>query len=74
MTDANESLMYKLAAEYLRALIEDGTLTPGQAVPSVTALNTRTRWPLRTCTRALRYLNEQGVLTRYPGLGYYVTA
>ena len=74
MTGANDSLMYKLAAEYLRALIEDGTLAPGHAVPSVTALNARTRWPLVTCTRALRYLNEQGVLTRYPGLGYYVPA
>lgn len=61
----------RLAAE-LRAQIEDGTLAPGKPVPSRTQLAAQTGWSPITCVKALRLLEKEGFLSRYPGLGYYV--
>ena len=57
----------------LRTQIENGDLIPGEPAPSITALvrdghaNSR-----QTCGKALRSLADEGLLIRYPGLGYYV--
>jgi DNA-binding GntR family transcriptional regulator len=31
------------------------------------------KWSRQTCARALQTLEAEGLLTRYPGSGYYVT-
>ncbi len=43
MTDVNDPTKYKLVAAALRAQIEDGTISFGQAVP-LTELATQTQW------------------------------
>lgn len=61
----------RLAAE-LREQIEDGTLAPGKPVPSRVQLAAQTGWSPITCVKALRLLEHEGLLSRYPGLGYFV--
>ena len=57
----------------MRAQIEDGTIAVGQAVP-LAELAAQTQWSRQTCARGLQSLVEEGLLTRYQGHGYYVTA
>ncbi len=61
----------RLAAE-LRKKIEDGSLRPGERVPSITVLAAERGWARQTCGRALRILKDEGLLRWIPGLGYYV--
>jgi DNA-binding GntR family transcriptional regulator len=42
--------------------------------PSITTLSQQYGHARQTCAKALRTLEEEGLLTRIPGLGYYVTA
>ena len=63
----------RLAAE-LRKEITAGTLAVGQPTPSITTLSQRYGYARQTCAKALRMLEDEGLLTRVPGLGYYVTA
>jgi DNA-binding transcriptional MocR family regulator len=50
----------------------DGTLEPGQPAPSITRLSQEHGHARPTCSKALRILEGEGLLTRIPGLGYYV--
>jgi GntR family transcriptional regulator len=62
----------RLAAE-LRKEIADGALAVGKPTPSITTLSQRHGHARQTCAKALRMLEDEGLLTRVPGLGYYVT-
>ena len=62
----------RLAAR-LRREIAEGTLTPGNPTPSITTLSQQYGHARQTCAKALRTLVDEGLLTRIPGLGYYVT-
>ncbi len=59
---------YLLAADVVRAQVEDGTLKPGQPAPSSIELRKATGYSQMTCLKGLRFLAEAGVLTRGPGL------
>lgn len=61
----------RLAAQIRRG-IEDGTLRPGDPVPSITALAADGGWARQTCAKALRVLQAEGYLVRVNGLTYYV--
>lgn len=61
----------RLAAE-LRQDIALGKLKPGKPTPSITTLSQQYGHARQTCAKALRLLVSEGLLTRYPGLGYYV--
>jgi DNA-binding GntR family transcriptional regulator len=61
----------RLAAE-LRRDIAAGTLNPGKPTPSITTLSQQYGHARQTCAKALRLLVDEGLLIRYPGLGYYV--
>lgn len=63
---------YRRIAGGLRRQVEAGELRPGQAVPSITALARQTGRARQTCGKALRLLEGEGMLARYPGRGYYV--
>ena len=63
----------RLAAR-LRREIAEGKLTPGMPTPSITTLCQEYGHARQTCAKALRTLVDEGLLTRVPGLGYYVTA
>ena len=57
----------------LRRQIAEGTLAPGMPTPSITTLSQQYGHARQTCAKALRILEDEGLLTRIPGLGYYVT-
>jgi DNA-binding GntR family transcriptional regulator len=61
----------RLALE-LRKQIEEGKLPVGSPTPSITTLNQDFGHARQTCAKALRLLVDEGLLIRYPGLGYYV--
>jgi GntR family transcriptional regulator len=56
----------------VRAQIESGELASGQPVPSITTLAQEHGVARQTAGKALRVLEEEGRVTRVPGLGYYV--
>ncbi len=62
----------RLAAR-LRREITEGKLSPGMPTPSITTLSQQYGHARQTCAKALRTLEDEGLLTRIPGLGYYVT-
>jgi DNA-binding GntR family transcriptional regulator len=63
---------YRQLAEALRAQITNGEIAPGDPAPTITELATSHGCARQTCAKALRILVDEGLLTRYPGLGYYV--
>jgi DNA-binding GntR family transcriptional regulator len=72
IADENDPRAYiRLAAE-LRRDIAEGKLAPGQPTPSITTLSQQYGHARQTCAKALRLLVDEGLLIRYPGLGYYV--
>lgn len=76
MTSAHDDLAdpraYVRFAALVRMQIADGTLMPGQSTPSITRLSKEYGHALPTCGKALRMLEGEGLVTRIPGLGYYV--
>lgn len=61
----------QLASE-LRRQIANGTLRPGEPVPSIGTLAGSRGWSRGPCIKALHTLEAEGLLRRTPGLGYYV--
>lgn len=59
-------------AAVLRKEIAAGTYPPGSATPSITTLSQEYGHARQTCSKALGILVKEGLLVRYPGLGYYV--
>jgi DNA-binding GntR family transcriptional regulator len=70
MADASGLVEYEQVAASLRGQIRDGTIASGQPVQA-TDFAAHTGSPLRACARALECLRQEGLLTRYPGLGYH---
>jgi DNA-binding GntR family transcriptional regulator len=56
----------------LRRAIAEGKYPPGSPTPSITTLSQEYGHARQTCAKALRMLVDEGLLIRYPGLGYYV--
>ena len=69
VTDPQASM--RLAA-IVRQQIIDGKLGPGGPAPSITFLSQEHGHARPTCSRAMRMVEDEGLLTRIPGLGYYV--
>jgi DNA-binding transcriptional MocR family regulator len=63
---------YVRLAAIVRQQVTDGILKPGQPAPSITRLSQEYGHARPTCGKALRLLEGEKVLTRIPGLGYYV--
>jgi DNA-binding GntR family transcriptional regulator len=70
--DSDPRAYVKLAAE-VRNAVTGGMLKPGTAAPSIAALAEQYGHARQTCSKALGILVQEGLLVRYPGLGYYVT-
>jgi DNA-binding GntR family transcriptional regulator len=64
---------YVRLAALLRRDITGGTLRPGTPAPSITALSRQYGHARQTCSKALRILQAEGLVVRYPGMGYFVT-
>jgi len=71
--DESDPRAYVRLAARLRREIAEGTLAPGMPTPSITTLSQQYGHARQTCAKALRTLEDEGLLTRIPGLGYYVT-
>jgi DNA-binding GntR family transcriptional regulator len=72
--DPTDPRAYVRLAAMLRQQIADGALKPGRPAPSLTRLSYVHGYARPTCAKALRMLEGEGLLTRIPGLGYYVAA
>lgn len=58
---------------HVRGLVHDRTIPPGEPIPTITSLCRRFSCTRQTVSKALRLLEGDGILYRYPGLGYYVS-
>jgi len=59
-------------AAIVRQGIAEGRWQPGQPVPSITTLGQDYGVARQTAAKALRLLESEGLVTRVPGLGYFV--
>jgi DNA-binding GntR family transcriptional regulator len=72
LAEADPRSYVRLAAR-LRNQILNGELAPGGAVPSITTFSQELGHARQTCGKAMQLLEQEGLLMRVPGLGYYVT-
>jgi hypothetical protein len=63
----------RIAAE-LRAQISSGGLVPGDKLPPIGALIRDRKVSRETAGKGLQVLEQEGLVMRVPGLGYYVAA
>jgi DNA-binding GntR family transcriptional regulator len=73
ITNESDPRAYVRITDRLRREIAEGTYAPGTPAPSITTLCKEYGHARQTCARALRTLEAEGLLTRVPGLGYYVS-
>ena len=71
-THHDDPRKYVQLAAALRAQITSGEIAPGTPAPTITQLASDHHCARQTCAKALRILVTEGLLTRFPGLGYYV--
>ena len=64
---------YVRIAAMVREMISSQVLPPGSPAPSITRLCREHGHARQTCGRAMRLLEDEDLLHRVPGLGYYVT-
>jgi DNA-binding GntR family transcriptional regulator len=70
-TTTDDPRLHVRIAEDVRKKIAEGVLTAGDAV-SITYTAQECGVSRQTVTKALRALERDGLLRRYPGMGYYV--
>jgi len=64
---------YVRIATMVRQMISSQVLPPGSPAPTITGLCREHGYARQTCGQAMRLLEDEGLLHRVPGLGYYVT-
>ena len=69
---AEDPRIYVRVLLRVREEIADGTLRPGEPTPTIDAFCRQFGCTRQTVSKALNLLTEEGLLVRYPGLGYYV--
>jgi DNA-binding transcriptional MocR family regulator len=65
--------LYEELASHVSGLIQDGTLRPGERVPSVREIVRERRVSPATAMRAYQLLEAQGLIETRPRSGYYVS-
>lgn len=68
----SESPLYEQVADRIQALIHEGTLTPGERLPSVRKLKQQLSVSISTVLEAYRLLEDRGLIMARPQSGYYV--
>ena len=69
---ADDPRAYMRMAAVVRQQVAVGALQPGRPAPSITHLAREYGHARPTSSKALRLLEDEGLLIRVPGLGYYV--
>ncbi len=69
---AEASHLYQEVAQFIAALVENGTLGLGSRAPSLREICRQRRISLSTALQAYRLLEDRGVLEARPQSGYYV--
>jgi DNA-binding transcriptional MocR family regulator len=64
--------LYEQVADRIRTLIHEGTLQPGDRVPSVRKLHQQLSVSISTVLEAYRVLEDQGFIEARPQSGYFV--
>ncbi len=65
---------YMRLAAMIRQQIAEGTLTRGARLPSIAVLRRDHGHSRQTVGKAMHVLEDEGLIYRVPGLGYYVSA
>ena len=65
---------YMQLAAFIRQQIAEGTLTRGTRLPSIAVLRRDHGHSRQTVGKAMHVLEDEGLIYRVPGLGYYVSA
>jgi DNA-binding GntR family transcriptional regulator len=61
---------YVRMMNHIRHRIDDGSFKPDELMPSIQELSDQTGFSRHTIGKALRLLQQEGVVSRTPGLGY----
>ena len=64
--------LYEQVADRIRLLIQEGTLQPGDRLPSVRKLHQQFDVSISTVLEAYRLLEDQGLIGARPQSGYFV--
>jgi DNA-binding transcriptional MocR family regulator len=67
-----QTALYEQVADRMRGLIAEGTLQPGDRLPSVRKLHQQLSVSVSTILEAYRLLEDQGWISARPQSGYYV--
>ncbi|MEH6631512.1 MAG: PLP-dependent aminotransferase family protein [Halopseudomonas aestusnigri] len=67
-----QPFLYEKVATFVDALIEDGTLQPGDRAPSLREIMRTQHVSLATATLAYQQLEDRGLIEPIPQSGYYV--
>lgn len=68
----SDKVLYEQVADHVQALITEGTLQPGDRLPSVRKLHNQLSISVSTVLEAYRLLEDRGLITARPQSGYYV--
>jgi len=63
---------YMRLAALLRDQITSGMLAPAAQLPPIGELRQQNGHSRQTVTKAMRILEDEGLICRWPGLGYFV--
>ncbi len=69
----NNSFLYEDVSHLVHTMIENGTLNPGDKVPSLRKMSQQLNISIATVSQAYVRLEEQGLLEAVPQSGFYVS-
>lgn len=72
LSNSSDEPIYAQIATQIKALIMNGTLKPGDALPSMRTLATQLRISIITTKRAYEELERDGFIETVPGKGCFV--
>lgn len=71
-TPGEDPRIYVRVLAHLQGLIASGLLSQGEPTPTIGSLCHKFDCTRQTAAKALQMLTDDDILTRYPGVGYYV--
>lgn len=72
LQSTQDKSLYEQVADHIQTLITEGTLKPGDRIPSVRKLREQLSVSISTVLEAYRLLEDRGLISARPQSGYYV--